>query len=213
MTITKSTLRLVPILLVGATLSACHYVKQDDYDAAMAELRGNDAALRGDLDALKADVASLRSELDGKLSQYDAKFEEMAGRLRVDMNAHFAYDDASVREEDKPALDAFAQVMREHHPDAVVTVEGFTDPAGSASYNKRLGQKRADAVKDYLVATGGLSADNMRAVSYGESTDRMIKSGAWGDDGLANRRVALVIDFVPDASMQMSDSGQTQPAG
>lgn len=42
----------------------------------------------------------------------------------------------------------------------------------------------------------GLSADQVRAVSYGEDRNRLIRPGAWGDDGLANRRVALVIDFV-----------------
>ena len=102
----------------------------------------------------------------------------------------------TLRDVDKPALDSFAKVIREHHPQAAVTVEGFTDAAGNVGYNRQLGQRRADAVKDYLVSAG-LAGDNLRAVSYGESKDRQLTPGAWGDDGLANRRVTLVVDLPP----------------
>ena len=77
----------------------------------------------------------------------------------------------------------------------MVTVEGFTDPAGSASYNRHLGQKRAEAVRDYLVSTGGMAANQVRAVSYGEARNRQVEPGGTRDGGANNRRVALVIDF------------------
>src|SRR5690606_36540771 len=94
--------------------------------------------------------------LQVRFERYDAQIAAMGGRLRVDMTAHFAFDNATLRQEDMPALDDFAEVIREGYPDAVVTVEGFTDPAGPASYNQRLGMRRAEAVRDYLVGTGGL---------------------------------------------------------
>jgi peptidoglycan-associated lipoprotein len=59
-----------------------------------------------------------------------------------------------------------------------------------------LGQQRANAVREYLIQPGGLNADNLRAVSYGEATNRQVVRGAWGDEGLANRRVTLVIEYV-----------------
>jgi hypothetical protein len=76
-----------------------------------------------------------------------------------------------------------------------VTVEGFTDPSGSAAYNKELGQARADAVKEYLGSS--LGGTTVRAVSYGEASNRQITPGAQGpgEEGLENRRVALVIDY------------------
>ncbi|MNC99791.1 Outer membrane porin F precursor [compost metagenome] len=78
-------------------------------------------------------------------------------------------------------------------------MEGFADPAGSTNYNLRLGQRRADAVRDYLVANGGLGAERVRSVSYGESDDRQLAPGAWGEQGDLNRRVSLVVDLPPRA--------------
>lgn len=177
--------------LTAVVLAGCHhYVKQEDYDAAIAELRANDAALRNDLNGLK-------SELDSRFAAYDAKISQLQGRVRVDLGAHFDYDKAALREQDKPALDEFAAVIREHHPNVLVTVEGFTDAAGSAGYNKKLGLKRAEAVRDYLVQTGGLDAGKVRAVSYGKDKNRQVEPGAYGTQGEANRRVALVIDHAP----------------
>ena len=78
-----------------------------------------------------------------------------------------------------------------------MTVEGFTDQAGSAEYNRLLGQRRAEAVRHYLVTTGGLQATNVRAVSYGEAVNRQVAPGATGPGaaGMENRRVALVVDY------------------
>ena len=178
-------------------LSACaSYVKKEDFDRVVGELRSEQSSIKSQVDANRAAIDSLRQTMEQKLAEHDAKLAELAGRLHVDMNVHFAYDDATLRDADKPALDAFAKVIGEHHPQAAVTVEGFTDAAGNASYNKQLGQRRADAVKDYLVSAG-LSGDNLRAVSYGEAKERQLSPGSWGDDGLANRRVTLVVDLPP----------------
>ena len=201
----------VMTLAVGLSvvlLSACHYVKQDDYDATIAELRNTDAGLRRDVDANRADLASLKSELDARFQKYDATISQLQGRVRVDLASHFDYNKAALRDDDKPALDDFATVIREHHPGAVVTVEGFTDAAGTPVYNRKLGLKRADAVRDYLVQNGKLNADQLRAVSYGKERDRQVVPGAWGDKGEANRRVALVIDYAgPEQAQQGTPSG------
>ncbi|HEY9546962.1 MAG TPA: OmpA family protein [Solimonas sp.] len=181
------------VAVTAIALAGCHhYVKQEDYDAAISELRANDAAMRSDLDNLK-------SQLDSRFSAYDAKISQLQGRVRVDLAAHFDYDKAGLRDEDKPALDDFVSVIKQH-PDTIITVEGFTDAAGSVAYNKKLGQERADAVRDYLIQTGGLAANQVRAVSYGKAKNRQIDPGAYGANGEANRRVALVIDHVPPAS-------------
>lgn len=189
-------------------MAGCHYVKQEDYDATLAELRNNDAALRRDVDANKADLAGLKSELDAKFQKYDATISQLQGRVRVDLAAHFDYDQAALREQDRPALDDFASVIKGHHPDAVVTVEGFADNAGSPGYNHKLGLRRAKAVRDYLVQNG-LSADQVRAVSYGKDRNRQVVPGASHDKGAPNRRVALVIESAGTAEAPAA----TPPAG
>jgi peptidoglycan-associated lipoprotein len=179
------------LLLVAGTLvlSACNtYVRRADFDATVHELRQTDAHLQAQIDAIQQDLMV-------RFEGYDARFSQLEGRLRIDMTAHFDFDDARIREQDRAALDDFAAVMREYHQNVLVTVEGFADPAGNPAYNKRLGQRRADAVREHLVRNG-LAEANVRAVSYGEDPNRQVLPGAWGRDGEANRRVALVIDYV-----------------
>jgi peptidoglycan-associated lipoprotein len=179
----------VPFFFAAVTLGGCtHYVKQADFDSAIAELRANDQKQQQQLD-------SLTQEMQQRFAKYDAQIAEMGGRVRVDTAAHFAFNDAALRDEDKPLLDDFAKVISSHYPGAMITVEGFADPAGSRGYNRRLGARRAAAVRDYLVSTGGLQADRLRAVSYGEDTNRQVDKGQSRDSGAPNRRVTLVVDF------------------
>jgi peptidoglycan-associated lipoprotein len=198
---------------VTVTLAGCaDYVKRNEYDAAIAELRQNQAGLRSDLDATRTELANLKSEMDTKFQQYGAQISELQGRLRVDVPAHFAFNRADLQDSDKALLNDFAKVIREHHPNVLVTVEGFTDSAGSTAYNQRLGLRRADAVKDYLVQQGGMSADSIRAVSYGESRNRQVVPGATHDQGAPNRRVALVIDEVAAPADDSGTTGSSEAA-
>ena len=172
------------VVLCGCT----GYVKQSDFDAAISELRSNDQKQQQEIDAIT-------QEMHQKFAQYDTQITAMQGRISVDTIAHFDTNQSTLREEDKRRLDDFAKVMREHHSSAVITAEGFADPSGSASYNHRLALKRAQAVRDYLVTTGGLNASQVKAVSYGQVKNRQVVPGAHGDKGLPNRRVSLVTDF------------------
>ena len=196
---TSKNLKLLGAGLLGTTMllagGCTNYVKRTDLDAALAELRARDNAIEQKADANASALASLRQELSERFAQYDKAIAEAQGKLRIDAMAHFDYDSTTLRDEDKPALEDFARVIRDHHPGSLVTVEGFTDPAGSTGYNQRLGKARAEAVREHLVANG-LAADSVRAVSYGEAANRLVAPGAWGDSGTANRRVTLVVDRV-----------------
>lgn len=183
-------------------LAACsNYVTREDFDAAIADLRGADQKQQQQIDTLTQELR----DMGIKVSAQETRITALQGRLRVETTAKFAFNDATVREQDKPFLNEFATVIREHHPNVLVTVEGFADPAGSAAYNKRLGQRRAEAVREQLVQAGGLRADKVRAVSYGEDANRQVVAGAWGPEGEANRRVVLVIDY--------ADAAQPSTAG
>ncbi len=149
------------------------------------------------IDALEQELQSLRQE-------YNVSIERMRGMLKFDVPVHFEFDRAELRESDRPVLDRFASVVREHYADAVVTVEGFADPAGSAAYNRRLGQRRGESVRQYLTSDGQLGAERIRVVSYGEARDRQVVPGAQGPNGLPNRRVALVIDYAGTAGAEVA---------
>jgi len=176
------------------------YVKRDEFDSTVDGLRTEDSELAAQLDGMRYRFDEMTDQLSRKFQGYDARIAEFQGRLRVEMTAHFGYDDVVLQAEDMAALDEFTEVISEYHPNVLITVEGFTDPAGSAEYNQWLGLERAKAVRNYLVKTGGLNEDTVRAVSYGEDPSRLIDADAWGDEGAANRRVALVIDYISPGS-------------
>ena len=193
-------LRTTALAIAVATiaLSGCaNYIKRDEFDSTIADLRAADQRLQSQIEELSR--------------KHDAMVTEMQGRIRVETGARFATNDATLSEEDKPLLDDFARAIKNNHSDAVVTVEGFADPAGSAAFNQRLGQRRAETVRDYLVGTGGLADSQVRAVSYGEATNRLVRPGASGDAGRDNRRVSLVVDYAGMGGMQQPMQQAPQP--
>lgn len=200
----------VAAVLGGCILAGCagnQYVKRDEFDATVSDLRATDTTLAADLQGFRSQFTEMTRDLHGKFSGYDATIANLQGRLRVEMSAHFAYDDDTLRPADKPALDEFSEVVRQYDPNVVVTVEGFTDPAGDPAYNQRLGQRRAEAVRQYLISSGGLHPERVRAVSYGEDNRRMLQPGQWGDAGAANRRVSLVVDYLGLAPSEVNTGG------
>jgi peptidoglycan-associated lipoprotein len=192
---------------LATVAAACSTVSPEDMDTSLASLRAEmveemqagDQAVSQRLDTRLVAVERRQGELEGDLQQMEADFEVAIQRLedaiRFDVPVYFAFDDATVESEDEAVLDRFGSVAREYYPNALITVEGFTDAAGAPEYNQQLGQRRADAVAGYLVSTG-FAQDRVRAVSYGENTQRLVSPQGWGpgQQGWENRRVVLVID-------------------
>ncbi|MBC8423047.1 peptidoglycan-associated lipoprotein Pal [bacterium] len=78
----------------------------------------------------------------------------------------FAFDEYSLSDEAMNTLNADARIIREHS-DLTYVIEGHCDERGTVEYNLALGEKRAVAVRDYLVSLG-VSAGQLRVTSYGE---------------------------------------------
>jgi len=192
-------------------------VKQEDFDSEVARLRqemqSGDQAVASRLDSTNqalaqqtARIDALEQELQAFRSEYTVSIEKVRGMLKFNVPVHFGYDSSELREADRPVLDRFAAVVAEYYPGALVTVEGFTDPSGSAAYNLQLGRYRAEAVREYLATAGGFGADHLKAVSYGEVRNRQVVPGAKGpgEQGIENRRVALVIDHAAVATDEIA---------
>lgn len=202
-------------ILVAATAllvtAGCATVKQDEFRAEMdrvrAEMTAGDAAVENRLNGRVDGVETTLMELENRMNaletdlvalgaEMDATVQRLEASLRFTAPLHFGFDEAEVDASGRETLARFASVVGEHYPNAVVTVEGFTDPSGSPAYNMKLGQRRADAVKTVLVDGAGMNGEYIRAVSYGEDTRRLVDAGGVGpgERGMANRRVVLVIE-------------------
>jgi peptidoglycan-associated lipoprotein len=81
-------------------------------------------------------------------------------------DAYFDYDKADIRPDARDALSKTADFLKAH-PSIKASIEGHCDERGSTEYNLGLGDRRASAVKQYLVSLG-VSADRLTTVSFGK---------------------------------------------
>lgn len=79
---------------------------------------------------------------------------------------YFDFDKADIRHDQQSALERDAAFLRQHS-NIGLTIEGHCDERGSIEYNIALGDKRANAVKETLVASC-VSAENVKTISYGK---------------------------------------------
>ena len=104
-------------------------------------------------------------------------------------DVHFDFDRYSLRPEATRALDEAIKALQEN-TQLRLEIEGHTCNIGTAEYNLALGDRRANAVRDYL-ASRGIGADRLRTVSYGE--ERPKHDNAREETRRLNRRAALVV--------------------
>ena len=80
----------------------------------------------------------------------------------------FSFDSADIQTSARQQLDALAQGIRMLPDVQSVVIEGHTDAKGTDDYNEQLSQRRASAVKRYLVAMHGIEPARLRAVGMGK---------------------------------------------
>jgi len=103
--------------------------------------------------------------------------------------AFFDFDSDALRDDARVALDADARVLRDH-PTAQITIEGHCDERGTSEYNQALGERRANAAREYLV-NAGIDASRLQSVSYGK--ERPFDPGHDEAGWAKNRRAHLVV--------------------
>jgi outer membrane protein OmpA-like peptidoglycan-associated protein len=112
---------------------------------------------------------------------------------RQTLNVEFDFDKATIKKGYYNDIDNLVKVMKDY-PDLNVVIEGHTDNVGSDAYNKKLSQRRADAVKKYMVDKGGIDANRLKAEGFGES--KPIASNETKEGQQQNRRVEAAVDYM-----------------
>ena len=114
---------------------------------------------------------------------------EMAGKSIL-LDILFEFDSYTIKAEYYPKLDEIGAGLKSQR-NINIAVEGNCDERGTIEYNLALGQKRADAVKSYLVKMG-VDSSRIRAISYGKEmpADPGHSEEAW----VKNRRAHIKID-------------------
>ncbi|GGG45030.1 outer membrane lipoprotein Omp16 [Caldovatus sediminis] len=101
----------------------------------------------------------------------------------------FDFDRSNIRPDQRPVLERQAAWLQ-RYPEVQVTIEGHADERGTREYNLALGQRRANAARDVLVAQG-VSGARIQTISYGK--DRPAALGSNEEAWAQNRRAVTVV--------------------
>lgn len=110
--------------------------------------------------------------------------------VEVGDRVFFDYDKYNVRPDQRGTVEALAAWL-DTNPSVTLSVEGHCDERGTREYNLALGERRANSVRDYLVALG-INPARLSTVSYGEEKPAVLGSNesAWAQ----NRRGVFVVN-------------------
>ncbi len=134
-----------------------------------------------------------REEAERLRREEEEKRRAEAERARVMTilaeRVHFDFDKSDIRPDAEEVLQRKVTVLREY-PSVEIRIEGNCDERGSNEYNLALGQRRAEAVRRYLMSYG-LEAGRFSSISYGEERplDRSQNDEAWA----LNRRADFTL--------------------
>ena len=187
-------------LLSATSVSEC---AQQEYKEAEQMLALAKAKVEeGDYDeaAIKAEAAielANRAKAAGEANWEECQKNKLANQAgnkgpkadfldaKLLKTVYFPYNEAILAEESKSVLQANAELLREFS-DAQIIVEGHCDERGSTEYNIALGERRAQAVRKYLMQLG-IEGSRIGILSWGE--EKPATTGA-GEDAFAKNRRA-----------------------
>lgn len=111
-----------------------------------------------------------------------------AGDLATNNKVYFEYDSSTVTDDSRVLIEAHAQNLLDN-PGVAVVLEGHADERGTREYNLALGERRALAVAEIMVAYG-VTRDRMQTISYGEERPESLEhnESSWS----VNRRVVIL---------------------
>ena len=177
--------RLLALFAVAFLFAACETASNVTGDSASgsssSSATGSTSATAGSESA----TATAPSSATSATQMSDA--EKLA---QVGNTVYFGFDSAELSGSAQATLDRQAAFLNVN-PALVVIVEGHADERGTREYNLALGDRRAIAVRDYLLAKG-LNSARIRTVSYGK--ERPAVSGSNEDAWEKNRRAATVLN-------------------
>ena len=149
-------------------------------------LRAYQDAVRRAQEAAQAEAARLAAE---RAAAAERERRVAAARATLEAMVFFDYDMSAVRTDAAAVLRQKADILRAS-PQVRLRIEGHADERGSTEYNLALGNRRAEAVRQFLVGFG-LAQDRFEIVSFGEGRPR--QQGATEQAWAQNRRGEFII--------------------
>ena len=109
---------------------------------------------------------------------------------KMTLELNFDFDKSNIRPDDTAKLQKAVDFVKKY-PGSKVRLEGYADSIGTEEYNQSLSERRAEAVRSYLVKEGACEQANVSAVGYGET--KPVASNKTKEGRAKNRRVEVLI--------------------
>lgn len=161
-------IRLLAIALLTVSVAACSSTKDEATDGAVTVGERTDG---GPLDGTGV-YGSTGGAYDS--SVVPGSQQDLA--TNVGDRVFFAYDSSDIAPEARDTLSRQAEWLN-RYPNLQITVEGHSDERGTREYNIALGDRRASAVKSYLVGQG-VPSSRINTISYGKERPAVVGSDA-----------------------------------
>ena len=179
------------------------YAGPDDPATQAAARAALGSAKMLDIVSMTLDIEGMTRGIEGKTRGIESVLKDLGAKvtgqeIRIELAADvlFDFDKHVLRPEAVPSLEKVAEVLRSR-AGSPVTIEGHTDGKGSDAYNQPLSEKRAQAVRDWLVKNGGASAARITTKGWGKSKPIVPNTRPDGSDDpdgrKKNRRVEITV--------------------
>jgi len=147
-----------------------------------------------------ATIGEMMAKQDSKLKSVDGRIDEVRKSVKGTLimketirsgDAKFGIDSWELSPEAQTALDKFVAALVQANVRVYLEIQGHTDNTGEAAWNLTLGEKRAQAVKDYLYKKHHIPLHRMEVVSFGSTTP--VADNGTSQGRAANRRVEILV--------------------
>ena len=192
--------RLIALFAVAFFVAACETASQINTDSAgdsTASSSSSTASASGSSSSGSSGSSSTSSTSSSGSSSSSASSSAAAGTdsaadklASIGNTVYFSYDSAALDGNSQATLYRQAAFLN-GNPSLTVTIEGHCDERGTREYNLALGERRAAAARDYLLAQG-VDPARIRVISYGK--ERPIAAGSNETSWSKNRRAATVLN-------------------
>ena len=179
---------------IGAKLGDTFHQRGEELESLDNDLRGSQASVRI-LEGRVRDLDKDNDSLEAKLNELETVSRpELLSLLQagIEMDLLFRTDEFTLSDGTDARLKSMAATLSSM-PDVAIRLDGFADERGDAKYNQALSQKRAEHVRDVLVASG-IPAARIKLNARGES----VAADASVDSYALERKVSLTL-FVDDS--------------
>ena len=189
--------RLIALAAVAFFVAACETASQTTTDSAgessssTASTSASTTSSSGSSSSgSSASGSSSSSSASSASSAADAKASAEDALAKVGNTVYFGYDSSALSDDAQATLARQAGFLK-GNPTLTVTIEGHCDERGTREYNLALGERRATAARDYLLAQG-VDPARIRVISYGK--ERPVAAGSTESSWSKNRRAATVLN-------------------